>query len=111
MTVGENQLITFELNSDAGGTFVIEADYEPYATVNAGSSVSLANLEDGEIDINIVYYGSNNYIYYFPCSKSGTVFVLFPNGNKLLVVSALKENKVTIDELIKSGLEVIKEKK
>ena len=65
MTVGENQLITFELNSDAGGTFVIEADYEPYATVNAGSSVSLANLEDGEIDINIVYYGSNNYIYYF----------------------------------------------
>lgn len=57
------------------------------------------------------FYEDDNYVYYFPCIKSTSIFVKFPNGNKILVVKALEENKVTIDELIKAGLEVIKEEK
>ncbi len=57
------------------------------------------------------FYEDSNYTYYFNCIKSSSVFVKFPNGNKMLVVDALKENKVTIDELINAGLEVYKEKK
>lgn len=57
------------------------------------------------------FYEDDNYVYYFPCVKSTSIFVKFPNGNKILVVKALEENKVTIDELIKAGLEVIKEDK
>lgn len=57
------------------------------------------------------FYEDDNYVYYFPCIKSTSIFVKFPNGNKILVVKALEENKVTIDELIKAGLEVIKEDK
>ena len=58
-----------------------------------------------------LFYEDDEYKYYFPCLKSSSVYVKFENGNKLLVVDALEENKVTIDELIKAGLEVIKEKK
>ena len=57
------------------------------------------------------FYEDSKYTYYFNCIKSSSVFVKFPNGNKMLVVDALKENKVTIDELINAGLEVYKEKK
>lgn len=57
------------------------------------------------------FYEDDTYIYYYPCQKSSSVFVKFSNNNKLLVTDALKEEKVTINELIKAGLEVIKEKK
>ena len=57
------------------------------------------------------FYEDDNYTYSFPCIKSSSVFVKFPNGNKMLVIKALEEEKVTIDELIDAGLEVYKEKK
>ena len=57
------------------------------------------------------FYEDDSYTYSFPCIKSSSVFVKFPNGNKMLVTDALNEGKVTIDELIKAGLEVYKEKK
>ncbi len=57
------------------------------------------------------FYEDNEYTYSFTCIKSNSVFIKFPNGNKMLVVDALNEDKVTIDELIKAGLEVHKEKK
>lgn len=57
------------------------------------------------------FYEDNGYNYYFTCSKSDSVFVKFSNGNKMLVTNALKENKVTINELIDAGLDVYKEKK
>lgn len=57
------------------------------------------------------FYEDNEYIYYFTCSKSDSVFVKFPNGNKMLVINALSENKVTIDEIIDAGLNVYKERK
>lgn len=60
---------------------------------------------------NEKFYEDNEYVYYFPCAKSESVYVKFPNGNKMLVVRALEENKVTIQELLKAGLEVIKEQK
>ena len=57
------------------------------------------------------FYEDNNYIYYFPCRQRNSVFVKFPNGNIFLVTKALEEEKVTIDELIKAGLNVYKEEK
>lgn len=56
-------------------------------------------------------YEDDNFIYYFPCKQSNSVFVKFPNGNKILVIKALEEKKVTIETLIDNGLDVIKEKK
>lgn len=57
------------------------------------------------------FYEDDNYIYYFPCIKSDSVYVKFPNGNKMLVVDALADEKVTISKLISAGLKVKKEKK
>ena len=57
------------------------------------------------------FYEDDTYEYSFPCIQSTSTFVLFPNGNKMLVVKALEEEKVTIDELIDAGLKVYKEKK
>ena len=54
------------------------------------------------------FYEDDQYTYSFPCIKSSSVFVKFPDGKKVLVVKALEEEMVTIDELIKAGLEVIK---
>ena len=57
------------------------------------------------------FYEDEKYIYSFPCVKSSSIYVKFENGNKMLIVNALEENKVTIDELIKAGLEVQKKEK
>lgn len=57
------------------------------------------------------FYEDDKYTYSFPCIKSSSVFVKFPNGNKMLVIKALEEDKVTIDELISAGLEVVKNEK
>ena len=54
------------------------------------------------------FYEDDKYIYSFPCVKSKSIFVKFENGNKMLVVDALEDEKVTIDELIAAGLEVRK---
>ena len=40
------------------------------------------------------FYEDNNYTYSFTCIKSSSVFVKFPNGNKMLVTDALNEGKV-----------------
>lgn len=57
------------------------------------------------------FYEDNEYTYSFPCVKSDSVYVKFENGNKMLVVDALEEKKVTIDELIAAGLDVYKNEK
>lgn len=57
------------------------------------------------------FYEDDKYIYSFPCIQSDSIFVKFSNGNKMLVVKALEEEKVTIDELINAGLNVLKRKK
>ena len=57
------------------------------------------------------FYEDDIYVYYLTCSKSEAVFVKFPNGNKMLLTSALSENKVTINEVINSDLDIYKEKK
>ena len=57
-------------------------------------------------------YEDESYIYYLPCQKSNSVFVKFKDTNsKVLLVTALNDGKVTMDELIKAKLEVIKEEK
>ena len=57
------------------------------------------------------FYEDDKYVYYFPCVKSSSVYVKFENGNKMLVIDALEEEKVTINELIKAGLTVEKKEK
>ena len=57
------------------------------------------------------FYEDDNYTYSFPCIKSNAVFVKLPDGKKMLVVKALEEDLVTIDQLINAGLEVYKEAK
>lgn len=56
-------------------------------------------------------YEDKEYTYYFPCVKSSSVYVKFENGTKTLVVDALNEKQVTIDELIDAGLDIIKKEK
>ena len=57
------------------------------------------------------FYEDKEYTYYFPCVKSSSIYVKLENENKMLVVDALNEKKVTIDELIDAGLEVVKKEK
>lgn len=57
------------------------------------------------------FYEDDKYIYSFPCTQSKSTYVKLENGNKMLVVDALEENKITIKELIKSGLKVYKKEK
>ena len=57
------------------------------------------------------FHEDDKYIYSFPCTKSNSVYVKLSDGNKMLITNALEEKKVTIDELIDAGLEVIKTKK
>ena len=57
------------------------------------------------------FYEDDKYIYSFPCTKSTSVFVKLEDGSKMLITKALEEEKVTIDELLEAGLEVIKNEK
>lgn len=57
------------------------------------------------------FYEDDNYTYFFPCQKSNSVYVKLKDNNKLLVKTALEENKVSIKELEEAGLEIIKTKK
>ena len=57
------------------------------------------------------FYEDNEYNYYFECAKSNSVYVKLEDGNKMLVKTALEEQKVTIDKLIDAGLKVIKKAK
>lgn len=54
------------------------------------------------------FYEDEKFEYYFTCMKSGSVYVKFANSNKMLVVTALEEELVTIEELLDAGLKVHK---
>ena len=58
-----------------------------------------------------IFYEDDNYVYSFPCQQSSSTYVKFPNGNKMLVIKALEEEKISIDELAKAGLKFNKDKK
>ena len=62
-------------------------------------------------NVKEIFYEDDDYFYSFSCAQSSSTYVKFPNGNKMLVITALEEKKVTIDELIKAGLNINKEKK
>jgi len=57
------------------------------------------------------FYENDEYIYMLPCANSSSLYVKLSNGNKMLVIDALEEGKVTINELIDAGLNVNKIKK
>ena len=57
------------------------------------------------------FYEDDKYTYSFPCVQSTSTYVKFANGNKMLVIDALEEKKVTIEELIDAGLKVYKNEK
>ena len=59
-----------------------------------------------------VLYEDSDYKYILPCQKSNSMFIKFSkNDNKVPIKKALDDKLVTIDELIKAGLEVTTEKK
>lgn len=57
------------------------------------------------------FYSDNDYIYYFPCTKSSSIYVKYANGNKELLVNALQSNKVTIKKLESAGLKFYKKER
>lgn len=57
------------------------------------------------------FYEDDTYIYTFSCTKSNSIYVKLSNGNKMLVKTALEEEKVSIEELEKAGLDFTKRKK
>ena len=57
------------------------------------------------------FFEDSNYVYYFTCAKSKSVYVKFSDGTKMLVTKALNEDKVTIEQLLKAGLDVYKKSK
>ena len=66
MKVGEKKYITFDFDADASGYFDVEIDSEPFISNFRGNSLSLENLDDGEIDISIRYISDDmGYEYYF----------------------------------------------
>ena len=60
----------------------------------------------------VIFYEDDNNIYSFPCANSlRSVYVKFENDNKMLVVDALENEMITIDELVKAdkkGNKIIK---
>lgn len=57
------------------------------------------------------FYEDDEYEYFFSCAQSNSTFVKLSDGNKMLVVTALEEGKVTIKELEEAGLDFYKRKK
>ena len=58
MTVGEKKYITFEANANTRGTFDVEVDWEPYASVpivNGKASILLDRIDDGDVEITARY--------------------------------------------------------
>lgn len=64
MVVGENRYVTFEFGDGCSGQIRIEADMAYYASarvVNGRASVSLAGLEDGDVELYIVFNGNDGF--------------------------------------------------
>lgn len=51
----------------------------------------------------------DEYIYYFNCVKSNSVYLIYNNGTKISVRAALNRGTITIEQLLEAGLSVIKE--
>ena len=58
-----------------------------------------------------LFYEDNEYSYYFLCTQSTSTYVKFKDGTKVLLVKALEDESVTIDEVLKTGFKVYKEAK
>lgn len=58
-----------------------------------------------------LFYGDENNEYFFDCIKSEYVVVRYPNGDEITVKEALNQNKITITNVLNSGIHVIKRKK
>ena len=56
-------------------------------------------------------YDDDKYIYYLPCIKSNQVYIKFSNGEKVKIRTALKNNYVTIDEIIEKNYPICVEAK
>lgn len=70
MGVGENKFLTFDFGQGSNGVITIDADYERYASVNVvngKASVSLSRLEDGNIDLDIEYWGDDGFFFNVRC--------------------------------------------
>ena len=75
------------------------------------NSIQVIDATYACVKSNEKFYEDDEYVYYFPCVKSKSIYVKFSNGNKMLIVDALENEMVTIDALLDAGLDVYKQKK
>lgn len=64
MRVGENRYVTFDFGAGCQGSVSIEADLLYYASarlVGGKASISLANLDDGAIDLYVLFIGDDGF--------------------------------------------------
>ena len=57
------------------------------------------------------FYEDDNYKYFIPCTDSMLIYIKINNSLEIKLIDALNEKKVTIEEVIEAGLEIIKEEK
>lgn len=57
------------------------------------------------------FYLDKEYKYFFNCIKSDLVVVIYPDGTEISVKDALKDNKITIEDLDRFNISYYKEKR
>lgn len=64
ITAGDNKCLLIEVG-DSLGLLTIYADYDEYVSINVNRSckVSLANLDDGDVDLTVRYVDEDGYIF------------------------------------------------
>ena len=56
------------------------------------------------------FYTDDTYKYFFSCIKSGLVVVTYPDGTEIPIKDALKDKKITIEDLDRFNISYYKEK-
>lgn len=78
---------------------------------NADESIEIIDATYACDNVYEEFFSDDDYIYYFPCYKSSSIYVKYTNGNKELVVDALNNNNVTIKDLENAGLKFYKKER
>ena len=80
-----------------------------YSDIDAGErerNFGVARVIDGECisETKEKFYTKEEIEYYFPCEKSENVIVVFNDKTTMRLPYALSEEKVTLDDLLMSGI-------
>lgn len=116
--IGANNLIVGQMiKSKVEG---VQEIYPPLITVSEIEVIykDFTIIDKMEENKNLVcaealesFYEDDNYTYYYTCVKSNYVIVKYKNGTEQTVKEALKKKKITIEDVINSGIKIYKEEK